>query len=175
MKMGVFRARVSLEREERKRMLGHSKRWIAGSSRFKMTNVPLAGRLAKTRLPDLSPQPWTQQTGGSSLDRQRQVCLQQLCWPDEKECRPCMSPDKWQIDFHRLSTRSLALLKHSTSSMHFRGWPTHSALRQVLLWNVMMTVMLHYYWWECWPVSVVGEAYPDTCFQLAGLLHVNDS
>lgn len=167
-------------------MLGRAKWRIEVVIWHQNGQCPL-GWLAKTCLPNLWPPPWTWQTGGggSSLERQRWVPLRrlspplmgQLAW---EECCGRTWPGKQKTAFQTLCTDSSASLTYgATVTCASRPGRLAGASWKFLFCDEMMIMMLRYRRWGSRPAHLrhacIGEAYPDTCFQLAGLLHVNAS
>lgn len=167
-------------------MLGRAKWRIEVCHLTSKWPVPswLAGKDLPTQ-PLTSPLDVADGGGGSSLERQRWVPLRrlspplmgQLAW---EECCGRTWPGKQKTAFQTLCTDSSASLTYgATVTCASRPGRLAGASWKFLFCDEMMIMMLRYRRWGSRPAHLrrvcIGEAYPDTCFQLAGLLHVNAS
>lgn len=156
------------------------------------------GWLAETRLADLWPRRAGRTRRGGEVGqalRGSAKCLSNgsfLCrWGqlarEERRRRTCPGKQKTAFSHpaRRLVGRSPGLWHMSplgACSLEGSVWIAESGGKRLfveLFCDEMMIMMLQCRQWESWPAHLqrvcVGEAYPDTCFQLAGLLHVNAS
>lgn len=182
MRMGVFWGRLGLERIG-PRILESAKRRTAVSSDIKMASALLAGWQRPAYV--TSDLPLDAAEWGSSLERQRWVLPQrlisllmgQLAW---EECCLSTCTGKQKTAFQTLCAASFGPCDiWRCCYAGFRTWPARRVAEKFLFWDEAMIMMWDYKRWESRPAHLqcvcIGEAYPDTCFQLAGLLHVNAS